>query len=64
MNSHETDHCLPYTASGKNRETASSLCLSCFLREREHSKHVLFRSIKISFEKKRLDLTISGKQSN
>ena len=51
MNSHETDHCLPYTASSEKRETARSLCLSCFLQEREHSKDVSFRSITISFEK-------------
>ena len=63
MYSHEIDHCLSSTASSKKRETACSLVVMFAVGART-VKNVLFRSIMISIEKKRLDLTISGKQSN
>ena len=63
MYSHEIDHCLSSTASSKQRETACSLVVMFAVGART-VKNVLFRSIMISIEKKRLDLTISGKQSN
>ena len=47
----------------KKRETACSLFVMFAVGART-VKNVLFRSIMISIEKKRLDLTISGKQSN